>query len=184
MMIWGWREKRRRRSLRTGDGDNLYFSGSNPARFVRFCCRYKPGIMGQSLPLTIYDLTLVGFALADNLCYQVLFQKRALRTDMGPGNESHFFAPTLIGLADFLSATNSETAHPPQRHQASTITGTTTEVLGCILQLAQVGKPQRGRLRCALLHSATSPCASSLLNMHPSPSFRCVVLPGCMLAQA
>lgn len=122
----------------------MYFSGSNPARFVRFRCRYQPGILGQSLTLTISDLALVGFALADNLCSQVLFPKRALRTDMGPGNESHFYTPTLIGLADFLSATNSETAHPAQRHQASTITGTTTEVPGCILRLEHVGKPQRG----------------------------------------
>lgn len=127
-----------------GDGDNLYFSGSNPARFVRFRCRYKPGIMGQSLILSISDLALVGFALADNLCSQVLFQKRALRTDMGPGNESHFFTPTLIGLADFSSATNSKTAHPAQRHQASTITGTTTEMLGCILQLARLASLKGG----------------------------------------
>jgi len=143
----------------------LYFSGSNPARFVRFRCRYKPGIMGQSLTLTISAVVLVGFALADNLCSQVLFQKRALRTDMGPGNESHFFTPTLLGLADFLSATNSETAHPAQRHQASTITGTTTEVLGCILQLVQVGQPQGGAFGVCLLCSATSPV--SLLSTLP-----------------
>ena len=41
---------------------------------------------------------------------------------MGPGNESHFFAPTVLGLADVFGATNSETAHPEQKHQASTVT--------------------------------------------------------------
>lgn len=43
---------------------------------------------------------------------------------MGPGNESHFSALTSSRLAGNSGATNSETAHPAQKHPASTITAT------------------------------------------------------------
>lgn len=73
MKVWGEeRKKRKKESLRTGDGDNLY---SQAAKGRRVCAlragRYKPRIAGLRLILTIIASDWSVSTLADALRCQV-----------------------------------------------------------------------------------------------------------------